>query len=135
MGRTLLTACVLLLTMAPARAADGVELEPALPRTQYTVAEPIELAVLYRNDGGNLKKLPLEVRHADGSSLTFEVPFDVTAGRGQTRVVTIQPGALKPGQYSAVAKAGAAEKSVAFGVHSDQHPNAFWTAQWVHQGE
>jgi hypothetical protein len=129
----LFTVCALLLA-APARAADGVELELALPRTQYTTAEPIELALLYKNDGGNLKKLPLEVKHADGSGLTFDVPFDVAAGKGQTRVVTIG-GALKPGQYTATAKAGSVEKSIAFGVHSDQHPNAFWTAQWVHQGE
>jgi hypothetical protein len=139
MSRTttgLLTTCALFLTLAPARAADGVELELALPRTQYTSAESIELALLYKNDGGNLKKLPLEVRHADGSSLTFEVPFDVAAGKGQTRVVTVPAiGGLKPGKYTATAKAGAAEKSVRFGVHSDQHPNAFWTAQWVHQGE
>ena len=60
MSRTipgLLTTCALFLTIAPARAADAVELELALPRTQYTTAEPIELALLYKNDGGNLKTL------------------------------------------------------------------------------
>ena len=80
-----LTISALLLAMAPAWAADSVELTLALPRTQYNTAEPIELALLYKNDGGNLKKVPLEVRHADGSSLTFEVPFDVAAGKGQTQ--------------------------------------------------
>jgi len=134
-GIGLLASCALFLTVAPARAADGVELELALPRVQYNTAEPIELALLYKNDGGNLKKLPLEVKHADGSSLTFEVPFDVAAGKGQTRVVVVGVGALKPGQYTALARVGAAEKSVTFGVHPDQHPNSFWTAQWVHQGE
>jgi hypothetical protein len=131
----LLTICALFFTITPAWAADGIELTLALPRTQYNITEPIELALLYKNDGGNLKKLSLEVRHTDGSSLTFEVPFDVAVGKGQTRIVAIQSGALKPGQYTALAKVGTVEKSVAFGVHPDQHPNAYFVGQWVHQGE
>ncbi len=118
----------------PALAADGVELSLALPRSQYTTAEPIEIALVYKNDGGNLRKLPLEIKHADGSSLTFEVPF-AGAGKEKTRIVTVRGGVLKPGKYTAAARAGSAEKSVAFAVHSDQHPNAFWVGQWVHQGE
>src|SRR5579859_1649182 len=65
---------VVLLCTGIGRAADAVELSLALPRLQYTNSEAIDLALLYKNDGGNAKKLPLEIRHADGSSLTFEVP-------------------------------------------------------------
>jgi hypothetical protein len=119
----------------PALAADGVEMSLALPRTQFTTAEPIEIALLYRNDGGNLRKVPLEVKHADGSSLTFEVPFDIPAGKGQTRIITLNPGILKPGKYTALARVGGAEKTVAFGVHSDQHPSGYFVGQWVHHGE
>jgi outer membrane protein assembly factor BamB len=123
-----------LVAALPALAADGVELSLALPRTQYTTAEPVEIALVYKNGGGNLRKLPLEVKHADGSSLTFEVPFDA-AGKEQARVVTVRGGVLKLGRYTAAARAGAVEKSVAFAVHPDQHPNAFWVGQWVHHGE
>ena len=76
-----LAACCLLLPAGFAPAADSVALELALPRAQYNTAEPIEFAVFYKNEGGNASKLPLEVKHADGSSLTFQVPFDVAAGK------------------------------------------------------
>jgi hypothetical protein len=126
---------VLLLSTGICRAAEAVELELALPRLQYTTAESIDLALLYSNDRAEVKKTPLEVMHADGSSLTFEVPFDAPGGRGQTRIVAIQPGALKPGKYTATAKAGGKQKSVLFSVHSDQHPSGYFVGQWVHQGE
>jgi hypothetical protein len=59
-----LAACAL---AAPAEAADdGIELGLAGTRRHYTVAEPVELALLYQNNGGNARGLPLEVRHADG---------------------------------------------------------------------
>ncbi len=133
--RLLLAPGLLCGVAVPAVAADSVDLGLALPRLQYTTGEPVEIAVLYKNEGGNVKKLPLEVRHADGSSLTFEVPFDAAAGKSQTRVVAIRGGALKPGKYTAVTRVAGLEKSVAFGVHLARHPNAFWTAQWVHTGE
>jgi hypothetical protein len=120
----------------PALAADGIELSLALPRTQYTDTEPIEIALLYRNDGGNRTNLPLEVAHADGSTITFEVPFDAAPGKAQTRLVTIGAEVLKPGKYTATARAGATEKSVAFGVHPRRGTHGpFWVGQWVHQGE
>jgi hypothetical protein len=134
LSRWFAVTCCWLATL-PAFAADGVELSLTLPRVQYTIAEPIEIALLCKNDSGNLKKLPLEVQHADGSNLTLDVPFDVPAGKEQTRIVTLRPGTLKPGQYTATTRAGASAKSITFGVHSDQHANAFWTAQWVHHGE
>jgi hypothetical protein len=131
----LIAACVLFLPLGLARAADGVALELAVPRAQYTTAEPIELAVLYQNDGGNAKRLPLVIEHADGDSMTFQVPFTVPAGKAQTRILTIGAGTLRPGRYTATVKAGAAQKSVAFGVHFDRHPNGYFVGQWVHQGE
>jgi hypothetical protein len=102
----LLVPCVFLLAVGASRAADSVALELVLPRAQYTTAEAVELAVVYKNDGGNVKKLPLQVKHADGSSLTFEVLFDAPAGKAQTRILAIQRGTLKPRKYTATAKAG-----------------------------
>ena len=100
------------------------------------------MALLYKNDGGNSRTVPLEVRHADGSSLTFQVPFDVPVGKAQTRLVTVRSrvwgeerGVLKPGKYTATSKLGTVEKTVSFNVYPDQHPNAYWTAQWAHHGE
>ncbi len=125
-----------LFTVLPALAADEIELSLALPRTQYRNGEAVEIALLYKNGGGNLRKLPLEVRHADGSTLAFEVPFDVAPGKAQTRLVPVGAGVLEPGKYTATARAGAVEKSVAFGVHAYRGiPGPFWIGQWVHQGE
>jgi hypothetical protein len=118
-----------------AAAADTVDLSLAGTRSHFTTAEPVELALLYTNDGGNLKKLPLEVKHADGSLLTFEVPFDAAAGKSQVRLVTLLSGALKPGSYTAVSKIGSVEKAATFSVHPAEHANAYWVGQWVHQGE
>jgi hypothetical protein len=122
-------------TSLPAVAADAVDLSLAGTRSHFTVAEPVELALLYKNDGGNTKTLPLEVKHTDGSSLSFEVPFDVAAGKTQVRLVTLKSGALKPGTYTAASRIGSVEKTAAFSVHLAEHANAYWVAQWVHQGE
>jgi hypothetical protein len=130
-----LAAGLLLLAAGACRAADAVGLELTLPRVQYTTAEPVELAVLSTNDGGNARKLSLVVAHADGSSLTFAVPFDVPAGKARTRIVILSPETLKPGRYTATVKAGQAQKSVTFAVHPDRHSNGYFVGQWAHQGE
>src|SRR5262245_37430872 len=132
-GIRCLAAGVLLFAAGACRGADAVALQLALPRSQYTTAEPIELAVLSKSEGGGARKLPLEVRHADGSSLTFQVPFDAPAGQGQTRLVVLSPGALRPGRYTAAVKGGGA--TIEFGVHRDRHPSGYFVGQWVHHGE
>src|SRR5688572_30315061 len=83
---------VLLAAAAPALAADRIDIALTLPRAQYTVAEPVELALLYHNEGGNARTLPLVVRHGDGSTLTFDVPFDAKAAQGQSRLVRLNGG-------------------------------------------
>jgi hypothetical protein len=130
-GWLAVAAVLLLQAAAPSRAADSVELSLSGTRTQFTVQEPIEFAILYKNDGGNAKSQPLEIRHTDGSIVTFQVPFDVGKGKAQARMVTIAAGALKAGSYVAVA----GKAKVSFGIHPAEHANAYWTAQWVHQGE
>src|SRR5262249_46254805 len=88
------------------------------------------LALLY--PGGDAKSIPLEVRHADGSSLMLEVPL-AAGGKSQTRLVTLRAGVLKPGRYTAATRLG--KDRIVFAVHLDDHPNPYWTAQWVHHGE
>ncbi|MBI4023547.1 MAG: hypothetical protein HY360_01110 [Verrucomicrobia bacterium] len=115
-------------------AADGIELSLASTRTRFTVAEPVELAALYKNDGGNAKSLSVEIRHEDGSAFSLSVPVDAASGQSQSRLVTLQPGALKAGVYQAAVKLDSETKPVEFAVHPDEHSNAYWTAQWVHHG-
>src|SRR5688500_1842170 len=100
MKSVLRTLALLVLPVAPLAAAD-VDLALALPRTQYTTAEPIEFALLY--SGEDAKSLPLELRHADGSTLTLTVPLKAT-GKSQTRLVTINGGVLKQGRYTAATR-------------------------------
>ena len=129
-------ALALLLTCSPAApAADETNVSLAGTRTHFSMAEPIEFAVLYKNDGGNLKALPLEIRHADGSTVTVSVPFDAPAGKAQARMVTLSANTLKPGDYTAAVKADGAGKPAAFSVHRDEHPSAYLTAQWVQHQE
>jgi hypothetical protein len=125
---------ILLLAGVQGPAADTVEVGLASTRSQFSFAESIEIGLLYTNNGGNLKELPLEIRHEDGSGLTFRVPFG-PGDKAQTRLVTIRAGSLKPGRYTAVSRLGKQEKSVAFAVHSDQHPNPYFIGQWTHHGE
>src|SRR3712207_1339846 len=87
----------------PARAAGEVSIALALPRTEYTIAEPVELALHY--PGGDAKSIPLEVRHADGSALALEVPL-AAGGKAHTRLITLRPGVLKPGRYTAATRLG-----------------------------
>jgi hypothetical protein len=87
-------------------------------RTVFFMNEPIELAV----SGAGA----LTVRHDDGSTLTIALPAS-----GSTRLVTLKPNTLKPGEY--VATDGTAH-SAHFTVSLPQHPNAFFTAQWVQSG-
>jgi hypothetical protein len=106
-------------SVTPLIAAD-VDLALAC-RAAYTTAEPIEFALLY--SGGDAKSLPLELRHADGSTLSMDVPLE--AGRkSQTRLVTVLPGMLKPGRYNAASRADK-EKSITFAVHPFHHPNPY----------
>jgi hypothetical protein len=130
-------AAVFLLSLLAFRVygADGVEVALASTRSHFSTDEPVELALLYKNDGGNAKTLPLEVRHDDGSQLTFPIPFDVAAGKAQTRLVTLHPRALKIGNYTVVCRLGAGENSAKFSVHPAEHTSAYWVGQWVHQGE
>ena len=104
-------------------------------RTHFSMAEPIEFAVLYKNDGGNAKTLPLEIRHSDDSTVTIDVPFDAAAGKSQARMVTLHPNALKPGDYTVAVKIDGAAKPATFSVHRDEHPNAYMVAQWVQHQE
>jgi hypothetical protein len=133
MKRSALGILSAILFIPAAHAADSVEIQLAGTRTHFAVSEPIELAILYRNDGGNARSLPVVVRHTDGSTVTYTVPFDVAAGKPQTRVLNF--GNLKPGLYTASVRVGEVERQTTFQVYSDQHPNAYWTAQWVHHGE
>ena len=125
----------LLALTPPAPAADEATISLAGTRTHYSMAEPVEFAVLYKNDGGNAKSLPLEIRHSDGSTVTVAVPFDAPAGKSQARMVTLHPNALKPGDYTAAVKADGAAKPATFSVHRDEHPSAYLTAQWVQHTE
>src|SRR5262249_57119965 len=93
-------------------------------------AEPIELALLY--PGREAKSIPLEVRHADGSTLTLDVPL-LAGGKAQTRLISLHPHVLKPGRYTAATRLG--KEKITFAVHRDDHPNPYWTAQWVHHGD
>jgi len=115
--------------------ADEATVSLAGTRTHFSMAEPIEFALLYKNDGGNAKTLPVEIRHADGSTVTIAVPFDAPAGKSQARMVTLHPNTLKPGDYTAAVKADGAAKPAAFSVHRDEHPSAYLTAQWVQHTE
>ena len=89
--RRILILLPLLASASALRAADSVEVSLAEPRSRFQTAESIELAVLYRNDGGKLDKVPLELKHTDGSTCTVPVPFNVTVGKAQTRIVTVLP--------------------------------------------
>ncbi len=115
--------------------ADEATVSLAGTRTHFSMAEPIEFAVLYKNDGGNAKTLPVEIRHADGGTVTIAVPFDAPAGKSQARMVTLHANALKPGDYTAAVKADGAGKPTAFSVYRDEHPSAYLTAQWVQHPE
>ncbi|MHB0934800.1 MAG: WD40 repeat domain-containing protein [Armatimonadota bacterium] len=86
-------------------------------RTHFTIEEPVELMVHM------LTPAPLEIRHADGSLLSLEVP----APGGP---VTVQPRTLKPGYYTA--RVG--EHAVSFTIHPAEHKNAYFTGQWVTHG-
>jgi hypothetical protein len=91
-------------------------------RTQYQVHEPIELSILDAQGDA-----AVQLQHEDGSIITLTVP---ASAEGNVRLVTIDGGTLRPGKYTA--KIG--ESTVELGVAPDEHANAFWTAQWVHQG-
>jgi hypothetical protein len=121
----------LALAARPAAAADMLAVSLASTRTQFFADEPIELAVLYVNEGGNLAEAPLSVRHADGSGLDLAVPLG--AGRkSQSQIVTLKVGALKPGRYPA--RVGDAGEGAAFAVHSPLHASAYFVGDWVHHG-
>jgi hypothetical protein len=128
-----LVVCAFLGAAAPTLAADAVEVALTSTRGHFTIAEPVEIAILYRNDGGNLREVPLEVRHGDGSGLTLRVPAG--PAKEQTRIVTLRPGTLKPGPYTARSKVGKEDASVTFTIHPDQHDNAYFIGQWAHHGE
>ncbi len=93
--RTLVLGLLFALTSS-APAADEATVALAGTRTHFSMAEPIEFAVFYKNDGGNAKTLPLEIRHSDGSTVTIDVPFDVPAGKSQARMVTLHPTRSSP---------------------------------------
>ena len=133
--RTLVLGLLFALTSS-APAADEATVALAGTRTHFSMAEPIEFAVFYKNDGGNAKTLPLEISHSDGSTVTIDVPFDVPAGKSQARMVTLHPNTLKPGEY-AVRMAGQPklELPAMFYVARDEHPNAYMIAQWVQHQE
>jgi len=95
--------------------AHAGELSLASTRRHFTVAEPIELAV------ADAAKQAIEFRHVDGSIVTLTVPQ-------ASAVISLKPGALKPGSYTA--RLG--DKSVEFAVHPAEHANAFYTGIWEH---
>ncbi len=133
---TYVIATGLFITLAPpASAADEATASLAGTRTHFSMAEPIEFAVLYKNDGGNAKTLPLEIRHADDSTVTIQITFDAAAGKSQARMVTLHPNALKPGDYTVGVKIAGAAKPAIFSVHRDEHPSAYMVAQWVQHQE
>ncbi|HUT59463.1 MAG TPA: hypothetical protein VNA25_16560, partial [Phycisphaerae bacterium] len=137
---TILAILVLGMFGAQAFAADSVELSIASTRQHYTVAEPIELALLYKNDGGNAKAITLELVHADGSSVAVPVSVAAPAGNAKSVMVTVPPFTLKPGDYAATALAEGAGKDaqvtpVKFSVFQAEHANAFPIGQWVHHGD
>ena len=125
--RLWLTLAALLLAATAAFTVDTFALSLTSTRTQFTNAEPVELSVLYTNDGGNLKNVPLAIRHQDGSQLTLAVPVSARRGQTQARLVAINAGILKPGQYTA----GIGDKSVTFAVHQDWNASAYFVGAWM----
>ncbi len=125
----------LLVALPLIASADEVVVSLAGTRTHFSMAEPVEFAVLYKNNGGNAKKLPLEIRHSDNSTVTIDVLFDAAAGQSQSRMVTLHPNALKPGDYNVAVKIEGAAKPATFSVHRDEHPSAYMVAQWVQHQE
>jgi len=122
----------LLVLAATTAFADTLDLSLTSTRTQFTVAEPVELSVVYKNDGGNLKRVPVEVRQQDGSALTVQVAVEAAPGKAQATLFALKPGALKPGQYTAsIAMADAKAKPVSFAVHQDFNPNAYFIGTWM----
>ena len=120
--RTLVLGLLLVLSSS-APAADEQRASLAGTRTHFSMAEPIEFAVLYKNDGGNAKSLSLEISHSDGSTVTLDVPFDAPAGKSQARMVTLHPNTLKPGEY--MARMSGQPKlfpPLLFRVARDEHP-------------
>ena len=98
--------------LAVAHAAD---VSLTVGRKHFTVAEPLELAV-------TAHPAALQIRHADGSSLTLNP---------KSGPVLLRPYALKPGKYVASAGGKAAE----FTLHPDEHPSAYFTGEWTHTGD
>jgi len=121
-------------------AADSVGLSMASTRLHCTVAEPIEFALLYKNDGGNAKAVTVELLHADGSSVAVPVPIAAPAGNAKAAMVTVPRFTLKPGDYAATALAEGAGNDaqvtpVKFAIFQAEHANAFPVGQWVHHGD
>ena len=124
-----IAACVpilLALAVAPA-SATVLDLSLASTRSRFTVAEPIELALLC--SGARGRSETLTIRHSDGSALLIDVPVD--AGGVEARLVTIPPYALKPGGYLAAA----GTRSVSFSVYPDLVLGQYWTGQWVYDDQ
>ena len=113
--------------------ADNVALSLTSTRMNFSVAEPVEIAVLYANTDGDLKTVPVMITHADGSAFSLTVPVSATRGESVSRLVTMNAGALKPGRYTITTTN--ADSQVVFSVFPAEHPNAFFVGQWVHHGE
>lgn len=132
--RWLRTMALLPLAAGSVALADRVDVSLAGTRTHFSTAEGVELAVLYSNDGGNARSITVAIRHADGALCTAPVPVDAAGGKAQTRLLTLDPGALKPGTYTAAAEPLAGGQTATFAVHPAEPKNPYYTGQWVHQG-
>jgi hypothetical protein len=114
---------------APTPVAKGpLQIALASTRTQFTTAEPVEIALAY---AGSASRVALRVVHEDGSEIAVDVPLD----HGSARVITIPAGTLKAGTYEVIANDGKPvvplPPSVGFAVHRDEHPSAYFIGSWM----
>ena len=117
-----------LLSKSPVHAVSNtLQLGLTCSRSSFTIAETLEFAVAFPADTVT-GILPVTLRHEDGTSLLLAVP----KVPGSSQLVTIAAGALKPGKYI-LSAAGA--NAVNFSIFADEHASAFWTAQWVYDGQ
>ena len=90
------------------------------------MAEPIEFAVA-STPGSNSA---LFIKHTDGTTTTVMVPSSKSGG---IQIIRIQPGALKPGDYTVGVTGAPDDSAVAIHVARTENPNAYWIGAW-HQG-
>ncbi|MFW6060607.1 MAG: WD40 repeat domain-containing protein [Phycisphaeraceae bacterium] len=123
----LFAVAVLLCTLQVSLFADD---QPVLvaQRQAYLNTEPIRLTL--PGEATADAHVVLTVRHSDGSTVQLDVPVNAPE---TSRVVTLEPGALKPGAYTAwVGERADASSPVRFTVTEAEPTNPYFIAQWAH---